>query len=77
VLGPAPKKFSDEVLAECEMSEAARKAAASKIMRAIGIEVMHKQAFVMATLVQELRNCKHVTARNEERFMADVAHGVE
>jgi hypothetical protein len=32
------------------MSEAARKAAASKIMRAIGIEVTHKQA----TLVQEL-----------------------
>ncbi len=43
-LGPAAKKFIDEVVAECEMSEAARKAAASKIMRAIGIEVMHKQA---------------------------------
>jgi hypothetical protein len=46
------------------MSEAARKAAASKIMRAIGIEVMHKPAL----LVQELRN--------EEQFMADFAHGV-
>ncbi len=37
-LGPAAKKFMDEVVAECEMSEAARKAAASKIMRAIGTE---------------------------------------
>ena len=36
-LGPAAKKFIDEVVAECEMLEAARKAAASKIMRAIGI----------------------------------------
>jgi hypothetical protein len=45
-LGPAAKKFVDEVVAEFEMSEAARKAAASKIMRAIGIEVMcsHAQA---------------------------------
>jgi hypothetical protein len=33
------------VVAECEMSAVARKAAASKIVRAIGIEVMHKQAF--------------------------------
>ncbi len=38
-LGPAAKKFTDEVVAECEMPEAARKAAASKIMRAIGIEL--------------------------------------
>jgi hypothetical protein len=37
-------------------------------MRAIGIEVMHKQAYMMATLVQELRN--------EEQFMTDFAHGV-
>ncbi len=50
------------------MSEAARTAAAGKIMRAIGIEVMHKQAYMMATLVQELRN--------EEQFAADFAHGV-
>ncbi len=35
---PAAKKFIDEVVAECEMSEVARKAAASRI-------VMHKQAF--------------------------------
>ena len=66
-LGPAAKKLFDEVVAECEMPEAARKAA-SKIMRAIGIEVMHKQAYMMATLVQELRN--------EEQFMADFAHSV-
>ncbi len=52
------------------MSEAARKAAASKMMRAIGIEVMHKQAYAMANLanlVQELRN--------EEQFTADFANG--
>ncbi len=66
-LGPAAKKFIDEVVAECEMSEAARKAAASKIMRAIP-EVLHTQAYMMATLVQELRN--------EEQFMADFANGV-
>ncbi len=67
-LGPAAKKFIDEVVAECEMPEAERKVAASKIMRAIGIEVMHEQAYTMATLVQELRI--------EEQFMADFAHGV-
>ena len=44
-LGPAAKKFIDEVVAECEMSEAARKPAAIKKMRAIGIEVRHKQAY--------------------------------
>ncbi len=68
VVEAAAKKFIDQVVAECEMPEAARKAAASKIMRAMGIEVMHKQAYMMATLVQELRN--------EEQFMADFAHGV-
>ncbi len=35
--GRPAKKFIDEVVAECEMPEAARKAAASKIIRAIGI----------------------------------------
>ncbi len=40
----------------------------NELVRAIGIEVMHKQAYMMATLVQELRN--------EEQFMADFAHGV-
>jgi hypothetical protein len=50
------------------MSEVARKAAASKIMRAIGIEVMHKQAYIMANLVQELRS--------EEQFMAGFENGV-
>jgi hypothetical protein len=40
-LGPAAKKFIVEVVA-------ARKAAASKIMRAIGIEVMHKQAYILS-----------------------------
>ncbi len=51
-VGPAAKKLLDEVVAECEMPEAARKAAASKIMRAIGIEVLHKQAYMTATLVR-------------------------
>ncbi len=67
-LGPAAKKFIDEVVAECEMSEVVRKAAASKRVRAIGIEVTHKQAYMMATLVQELRS--------EEQLMADFANGV-
>ncbi len=44
-LHPAAKKFIDNVVAECETSEVARKAAASKIVRAIGIEVVHKQAY--------------------------------
>jgi hypothetical protein len=39
------------------MSELARKAAASKIVRAIG----HKQAHMMATLIQELRNEEQFT----------------
>ena len=68
--GPEGGGEGAQVVAACEMPEAARKAAASKIlvMRATGIEVMHKQAYMMATLVQELRN--------EEQFMADFAHGV-
>ncbi len=52
----AGKKFMDEVVAECKMSEAARKAAASRMMRAIGIEVVHKKEYMMATLVQEVRS---------------------
>ncbi len=45
-LGPAAKKFIDEVVAECALSEAARKAAASKILMAIGPKSsMHKQAW--------------------------------
>jgi hypothetical protein len=51
-LVPSAEKFFDEVLAECEMSELARKAAASKMMRAIRIEVVHKQAYMMATFIQ-------------------------
>ncbi len=73
VLRPsAANKFIDEVVArgwwrsaKCQrLQEVARKAA-GKIMRATAIEVMRKQAYMMATLVQELRN--------EEQFMADVA----
>jgi hypothetical protein len=53
----------DEAAAECDMTAAATKAAASRILRAIGVEIMHKQAFTMATFIQELRN--------EEQFVAD------
>jgi hypothetical protein len=34
------------------MFEVARKAAASKIVRAIRIEVLHEQAYMIATLIQ-------------------------
>jgi hypothetical protein len=44
--GSCGQEFIDEVVAVCEMSEVARKVAASKIMRAIGIEVMHKQVYI-------------------------------
>ncbi len=67
-LGPAAKKLIDEVVAECEMSTVARKAAASKRLRAIGIEALHKPAHMMATLLQELRN--------EGRFVADFTNGL-
>jgi hypothetical protein len=40
-------------------------AAASRILRAVGIKIMHKQAYMMAALIQELRN--------EEQFLADFA----
>ncbi len=69
-LGPAAKKFIDQ--GHRRSGGGVRNARSgeetSKIMRAIGIEVMHKQAYMMATLVQELRN--------EEQFTADFAHGV-
>jgi hypothetical protein len=42
-LGPAAKKLIDEVSAECETSEVARTAAATKIVRAIGMQVTRKQ----------------------------------
>ncbi len=43
-LGPAAKNPINEVVAECEMSEVARKAAASKRVWAIDIEATHAQA---------------------------------
>jgi hypothetical protein len=68
-LGPAAKKFIDEVVAQCEMSEVARKSSGEQDSeRAIRIEVMHKQAYKTATLIQELRN--------EKQFMADFVNGV-
>jgi hypothetical protein len=50
------------------MPEVARKAAASKILRAIGIKILRKQAYTMATLIKELRN--------EEQFTANLMDGV-
>ncbi len=51
-LGPAAKKFIDEVVAGCEMSgnEESSGKQDTMVVRAIGIEVMHKQAYTMATL---------------------------
>jgi hypothetical protein len=52
------------VVAECDTSAVARKAAASKIVRAIGIEssTSRHTSHMTATLIQEL---------SEEQFMAD------
>ena len=47
------------------MTESARRAATFKILRAIG---MHKQAYMMATLIEELRR--------EQQHMVDFANGV-
>ena len=51
-LGPLARTFIDEVVGECDMSESARRAAAFKILRAIGIDLMHKQAYMMAMLIE-------------------------
>jgi hypothetical protein len=64
-LGPAAKNFIDEVVAECEMSEAAPKAAASGIVRASGIQVLHKQAYIHDGHVDSR------AMRSEEQLMAD------
>ncbi len=68
-LGPAAKKFIDE-------SDVARKAAASKIVRAIGIE--HKQAYEYVDSTFQFSNNPWLIQelRNEERFVADFANGV-
>ena len=67
-LGPLARTFIDEVVGECDMSESARRAAAFKILRAIGIDLMHKQAYMMAMLIEELRR--------EQQHMVDFANGV-
>ncbi len=42
--GPAAEIFSGEVVAECDVTDVAKKAAARRIlMRAVGIEFIHKQ----------------------------------
>ncbi len=45
-LGPAAKKFIDEVVAECEMSEAARNAVASKILESYAINYINYQWYI-------------------------------
>ena len=55
-MGPLARKFIDEVVEECDITEAAPRAAAFKILRAIGIDLMHKQAYTMAKLIEELRS---------------------
>ncbi len=51
------------------MTESARRAATTfKILRAIGIDLMHKQAYMMAKLIEELMR--------EQQHMVDVAKGV-
>ncbi len=42
-LGPLAT-FIDDVVGQCDMTESARRAATFKILRAIGIDLMHKQA---------------------------------
>ena len=40
---------------ECDMTESARRAATFKILRAVAIDLMHKPAYMMAKLIEELR----------------------
>ena len=53
---------------QCDMTERARRAATFKILRASGIDLMHKQAYMMAKLIEELRR--------EQQHMVDFANGV-
>ena len=54
-----PSSCEEVLKTECDMTEPARRAAANKILRSIGIELMHKQAskqaYMMAKLIEELR----------------------
>ncbi len=76
-LGPAAKKFIDDVVAHVWWPSAkcrvARKAAASKRVRAIGFEIMQEQANVMATWVQELRRgavCGFCSVRGDRQLFS-------
>ncbi len=55
VRGAAGTPRIDEVVGECDITESAKRAATFKILRAIGIDLTHKQAYTMATLIEELR----------------------
>jgi hypothetical protein len=43
-----PRMFIDEVEGECDTTESARAVETFKILRAIGIDLIYKQAYVMA-----------------------------
>ncbi len=63
--GPLARTFIDVVVGECDLTEhvteSARRAATFKILRAIGIDLMHKS-------IEELRR--------EQQPMVDFANGV-
>ena len=54
---PSPgSKFIDEVAGECDKTEPAKRAAKFKILPAVGIvDLVQKQAYMMAKLIEELR----------------------
>ncbi len=60
-LGPTAKKFIDKAVAECDMAETAKGVVTSKMLRAIGIELMHKQAFTYMSKKTD----SHVDSRAE------------
>ena len=66
-LGPRARTFIDEVVGECDMTES-EGGATFKILRAFGIDLLHKQAYAMAKLIEELRS--------EQQHMVDFANGV-
>ena len=54
------------MVGECDMTESARRAATFKILRAIGIDLTHKQAFMV--LIPRLRNW---AAMNDDEDFSD------
>ena len=64
--GPLARTVIDEVVGECDVTESARRAATFKILRANGI-YLHKQAYTMAKLVEELRSSGGLRERRHVR----------